>query len=59
MVAASVSGNTGPALLIGSKVIQDRSPDESVWNEKIPQIQCLRPDQTQTGCPVCLGRPIE
>jgi len=42
-----VSGNTGSAPLIGSKVIWDRSSDGSVWREKGPQIRPTpEPDQS-------------
>jgi len=33
-----VSGNTGSAPLIGSKVIRDRATDGSVWSETGPRI---------------------
>jgi len=44
-----VSGNTGSAPLIGSKVIRDRASDGSVWNEKGSRIQGPTPNQTQTA----------
>ena len=34
-----VSGNTGSAPLIGSKVVRDRVPNRSVWSEKGPRIR--------------------
>ena len=44
-----VSGNTGSAPLIGSKVIQDRVYDGFVWSEKGPRIYDSMPNQTQTA----------
>ena len=45
----AVSGNTGSAPLISSKVICDRASDGSVWSEKGPRIQGSKPNQTQTA----------
>ena len=51
-----ISGNTGSAPLIGSKVIQDRVSDESVWIKEGPRIRptpepnqsCVRSEADQT-----------
>jgi len=48
-----VSGNTGSAPLIDSKVIRDRASDGSVWSEE-------GPNQTQTASsPRRTERPME
>ena len=42
-----VSGNTGSAPLVGSKIIRDRASDVSVWSENGPRIRPTpEPDQS-------------
>jgi len=44
-----VSGNTGLAPLIGSKVIRAQMVDGSIWSARGPRIQCPTPNQTRTA----------
>ena len=55
----AVSGNTGSAPLIGSKVIWEHTSGGSVWSEKGPGIQGPTRNQTQTAsCPRQTGHPM-
>jgi len=51
----AVSGTTGLASLIGSKLIWNRASNGSVWSEKGPRIQGPTPNQMHTAS--VRGRP--
>ena len=55
----AVSGHTGSAPIIGSKLIRGRGSDGSVWSERGLRIQGRALNQTQTASgPRQTGRPL-